>query len=147
MSNEINVRILLKWKNLHYNCSFRVFIFWNRFIMTSLSILSKICFSIYIIKLLFIHLSLILFRNLPLTIYMTKKTLFIVVVATGRSNDNLISIYTNENIKFFFVFIIFSARLAIPSIPKNSLSLCRSIIYVSNWSPSTMRSTIDNSLA
>jgi hydroxymethylpyrimidine pyrophosphatase-like HAD family hydrolase len=76
-----------------------------------------------------------------------KKTLFIVVVATGRSNDNLISIYTNENIKFFFVFTIFFARLAIPSIAKNSLSIYRSIIYVSNWSPSTIRSTIENSLA
>jgi len=67
-----------------------------------------------------------------LTICIAEKTLSTVAVATGRSNDNLISIYINGNIKFFFVFTIFSTRLAIPSIPENSSSPRRSIIYVSS---------------
>ena len=116
--------------------------------MTSLSILSKISFLMYTTKLSFIYLSLILFRNQLLTICIAEKTLFIIAVVTDRSNDNFISIYTNENIKIFFVFTIFSAKLVlvIPSIPENSLSSQRSIIYVSSWSPSTVRSTIENSL-
>ena len=76
----------------------------------------------YTTKLSFIHLSPILFHNLLLTICIAEKTLSTVAVATGRSNDNLISIYTNRNIKFFFVFTIFSARLAIPSISENNLN-------------------------
>jgi len=57
-----------------------------------------------------------------LIICIAEKTLSTVTVATGRSNDNLTSIYTNGNTKFFFVFTIFSARLAIPSLPENSSS-------------------------
>ena len=81
----------------------------------------------YITKLSFIYLSPILFRNLLLSICMTEKTLSTVAVAIGKSNDNLISIYTNVNNKVF-VFIIFSVRLTIPSISENSSSLHRSTI-------------------
>ena len=61
----------------------------------------------YTTKLSFIYLSLILFRNQLLTICIAEKTLFIIAVVTDRSNDNFISIYTNENIKFFFCFYHF----------------------------------------
>jgi len=97
-------------------------------------------------KMSFIHLSLILFRNLLFTICIAEKTFFTLAVATGRSNDNLIRIYINENIKFLFVLTIFYSRLAILSILENSSLLHRSIIYVLSWSPSTIRSTIENSL-
>jgi len=100
--------------------------------MTSLSISSKIFFSMYTTKLSFIYLSPILFRNLLLSICMAEKTLSTVAVAIDKSNDNLISIYTNVNNKFF-VFIIFSVRLTIPSISENSSSLHRSTKLVTKY--------------
>ena len=61
----------------------------------------------YTIKLLFIRLSLILFRNLFLKICITKETLFTVLVATDRSNDNLLSININLKKSLQTIFIFF----------------------------------------
>ena len=61
----------------------------------------------YTIKLLFIRLSLILFHNLFLKICITKETLFTVLVATDRSNDNLLSININLKNSLQTIFIFF----------------------------------------
>ena len=67
----------------------------------------------YTIKLLFIRLSFILFRNLFLKICITKETLFTVLVATDRSNDNLLSININlkNSLQTIFIFFYFLRKI------------------------------------
>jgi hypothetical protein len=113
-------------------------------------------FIIYLIEVIFLNVYnqtiIYLLISYPIpqytinNMYNRKNSLSIVAVATARSNDNLINIYTNENIKFFFVFIIFYSGLTIPSILENSSSLHRLIIYVLSRSSSIIRFTIENSL-
>ena len=72
-----------------YNWFWHVFIFWNRCMITSLSMLWKMSFSMCIIKLLFFHWSLIQLRNQFFTIFLPKNALSTVVVTINKVNIKL----------------------------------------------------------
>ena len=75
-----------------YNRFRHVFIFWNHYIITLLSTLREMFFSMYTIKLSSIHWSLIRLRIRLFTIFITENDLSTVAVATGKF-DSKFNIY------------------------------------------------------
>jgi len=99
---------------------------YNNFII---NLIKDIFFNVYNQIIIHLLISNPILQSTLVNMHGKKKTLSTIAVVTGKNNNNLISIYTNKNNKFF-IFIIFSSRLTIPSISENSSSLHRSTIYI-----------------
>ena len=90
-SNEINLKIFLKWKYLLFFSSFYILKpLHNDFII---NFIEDIFFNVYNQTVIYLFISHPIPQSTLNNIH--KKKLFTITIATNKSNENLISMYTN----------------------------------------------------